>query len=329
MADQPATTTTTEPTPAAATPAAPATEPAAEPEPAKAPSLAEIKAARRVPKSEPSPASAASPAAPAATAKPEPKPADKPQTATIDMDGDALKNFTELNRQLREARTKTKNLEERIAGFGRFEKAQALAKEGKHYDAAREAGIDVDAALAELIGSNGGTAPTATQIDRKLLDRLDALEAKELARDKEAEDRKKQAATASVEEDRKVTGKYVTDNATKYPYLAKSPRLVGMAFDEYTSAKTKLEAAESRQLTGDENVRLMLAALEASEAESAKEFGAAPAPAAKTDDTEPATGLADGVRGGVRQPPLAAPKKLTWDELKRERAARRAANRSA
>jgi len=328
MADQPATTITTEPAPAAT----PAAEPAATvTEPVKAPSLAEIKAARRAPKAAAQPASgsAGSTSSPSTSSAqptsvtPAASAGDKPTTAQIDMDGEALKNFTELNRQLREARTKTKNLEDRIAGFGRFEKAQALAKEGKHYDAAKEAGIDVDAALAEILGQQGGAA-TSTQIDRKLLERLDALEADKLTRDKEADDRKKTTVAASIEEDRKITGKFVTDNATKYPYLAKSPRLVGMAFGEYTTAKTKIEATEGRELTGEENVRLMLATLDTCEAESVKEFGAA-APAAKADGEEASTGL-DGVaaRAGVRQLASAAPKKLTWDELKRERAAKRA-----
>ena len=202
-----------------------------------APTLAELKAARRdkaapTPKATVPPASGGStsssstPAPPAASGTPAPAAQGDKQTAQIDMSDDALKSFTNLQRELREARTKLKNTEDRIASFGKFEKAQTLAKEGKHYDAAREAGIDVDAALAELLGQNGGQSPTAGQIDKKLADEIADLVKFKDDTLKEREASKAADAEAVVKRDREVTGRFVTDNAAKYPFLAKSPDLV-------------------------------------------------------------------------------------------------------
>jgi len=243
------------------------------------------------------------------------------------MSDDALKSFTNLQRELREARTKLKNTEDRIASFGKFEKAQTLAKEGKHYDAAREAGIDVDAALAELLGQNGGQSPTAGQIDKKLADEIADLVKFKDDTLKEREASKAADAEAVVKRDREVTGRFVTDNAAKYPFLAKSPDLVDGVFADYTKAKAKLEA-EGEALSDKEQVKLMLDSLAVHEEKWAKVFGAPATTEAKTEGEQPA-GPDGSARAGVRQPPPAEKKKLTFDELKAERAARRIAARTA
>lgn len=321
MADTPTSTTTTT-APAATTTEATDVTGAAPP---PAPGLAAIKAARRaaaVPTPPATPNKEPTSDNTAAAAVPAPPP--EKATATIEMDEGALKQFSTLSRELRDAKKKASDLEAKIAGFSKFEKASALAKDGKHYDAAREAGIDVDAALAELLQNNPGTV-TATQIDKEMAKRLEALEAKDLEREKQREEGKKQASAASIEEDRKVTSKFVVDNAAKYPYLAKSPRLVGMAFGEYQGVKATLEAEKGGELSGDENVRLMLATLATFEADSAKEFG----PAATTESSEPTTGIDGGARAGVREPATKEPRKVTFAELKAERMAKRSAQRAS
>jgi len=307
-----------------------------------APTLAELKAARRdkaapAPKATVPPASgsggstssSSTPAAPATSGTPAPAAqGDKPPaTAQIDMSDDALKSFTNLQRELREARTKLKNTEDRIASFGKFEKAQTLAKEGKHYDAAREAGIDVDAALAELLGQNGGQSPTAGQIDKKLADEIADLVKFKDDTLKEREASKAAEVEAVVKRDREVTGRFVTDNAVKYPFLAKSPDLVDGVFSDYTKAKAKLEA-EGEALSDKEQVKLMLDSLAVHEEKWAKVFGTPATTEAKTEGEQPA-GPDGSARAGVRQPPPAEKKKLTFDELKAERAARRIAARTA
>src|SRR5690242_19039158 len=99
-----------------------------------APTLEELKAARRdkaapAPKATAPPpsgsggstSSSSTPAAPAASGTPAPAAQGDKQTVQIDMSDDALKSFTNLQRELREARTKLKNTEDRIASFGKFE----------------------------------------------------------------------------------------------------------------------------------------------------------------------------------------------------------------
>lgn len=232
------------------------------------------------------------------------------------MDAEALKNFTELNRQLRESKTKQKNLEERIAGFGRFEKAQALAKDGKHYDAAREAGIDVDAALAELLG-RGNANPTAGQIDAKLADEIADLKKFKEETVKEKEESKAAAAAQAEKADRTEVGGFVAANATKFPILAKAPELVDRVFEEFRTERAK-QQEEGEAMSSADQAKLVFKILQDHEGKWAKVFGApAPAPAAE------APASIDGARAGVREPPPSTKTKLTFDELKRERAAKR------
>jgi len=322
----PATTTT----PAAPAETAAEGDEAAPVAPPRAPSLNDMKAARRAkavaaPKAPAAPvaasgastSSSSTSAAPATNGTPAPNAAEPASaTATIEMDPAALKQFSTLSRELRDSRAKTKELEGKIAGFGKFEKAQALAKEGKHYDAAREAGIDVDAALAELLGQNGGTA-TSTQIDKKLADRLEALEKRDADRVKADQDRAAAETDAAVKRDRDVTGKFVEQNAAKYPHLAKAPELVDSVFSDYTKAKAKLEADGTKMSDADQ-VTLMLESLAVHEEKWAKAFG----PAATTEET-PTNGVDGTARAGVRQPADKPKHKLTFDELKAERMARR------
>ena len=173
-------------------------------------------------------------------------------------------------------------------------------------------------ALAELLGQNNGAAATTTQIDKKLLERLDALEKRDADRAKADQDRAAADAEAVTKRDREVTGKFVEQNAAKYPHLAKAPELVDHVFADYTKAKAKLEA-DGTPLGDKEQVALMLDSLAVHEEKWAKAFG--PAAAATTD--EPSNGVDSTARAGVRQPADKPKAKLTFEELKAERLARR------
>ena len=326
MADTPAAPVAAVPAPAApaSAPVVP-TDPASSTQPiaTKAPGIADLKAARRA--ATPAIDATPPPAAPVTTTTAEPPP--PKATATIEMDEGALKQFSTLSRELREAKAKAKDLEAKVAGFGKFEKAQALAKEGKHYDAAREAGIDVDAALAELLGNNNGAPASAAQIDKKLREEIDELKAFKNDTVKEREERKKAEAEATTQADRAATTKFVADNAAKYPFLAKSPKLVALAYTDFEQAKAKVEAESGETMSASEQAKLMVTALQVHEEDWSKALGAA-----KTEEP-PAEGLASGLgaeaRSGVRQQATPTAKKLTWEELKAERAAKRSAQRSA
>jgi hypothetical protein len=303
--------------------AAPAATETTSTAPAKAPTLADMKAARREKAATIADQQAAAAVvtqgqanlnAQAAGTPPKPDPA----TVTIDMDAGDLKKFATLSREKREALAKVKELEGKIGSFGKFEKASALAKEGKHYDAAREAGIDVDAAIAELLGQTNGQ-PTATQIDKDLKGRLEALEADNQAMKAKEESRQKAAKELAMETDRKTATEFVKTNQAKYPFLAKSSKLVDIAFKDYADNRAKIEAESGEEMSGAEQAKLLLAALSVHEEDWANALGDKPA-----SKTEAAPAGPDGsARAGVTQPPVKQKAKLTFEELKAERLARR------
>ena len=303
------------------TPAAPAAD-----QPAAAPTLAEVKAARRAAKAAPAAAKTTEPAPgvetgdakpkPAASA-PAPKPAEPPpakpaEPVKIDMDEKSLSQFTQLSKDVRETKEKLKAAEAKLAEFANFEKARGLAKDGKHYDAARAAGIDVDAALAELLQANPGqqASPELVALKRE----IDALKAKGDETEKAQAAAKAAEAEAAIKNDRAIAGKFVTDSATKYAHLAKAPELVDAAFNDFRQSREKLEKDTGAPMPGDEQAKLLLAALDVHEEKWAKVFGVA-----KTET--PAAGLDASVRASA-QPAVKQPERMTFAQVK---AARRAA----
>lgn len=314
MPDPVAAPATPSPVPAPA-PAAPAA-----PEPA---TLAAVKAARRgktapVVKGEPAagtetgdakpPAPAAAPPAPAA---PPPAP---PATAKIDMSEKELAQFTQLNKDVRETKEKLASAEARLLQFGKIEKARQLAKDGKNYDAIREAGFDIDAALAELLAKNPGQVPSPEllAIKREIDELKDVRTKDEQART----ERTAAEQAASLANDRQIASKFVTENVAKYGHLAKAPELVEAAFKDFADARTKLQAAGT-VMSGDDQAKLLLDALSVHEEKWARVFGAPPAPAAGFDSSQ---------RAGVTQPASKLPERMTFADVK---AARRAAGRKS
>lgn len=302
------------------TPAAPAAD-----QPAAAPTLAEVKAARRAPKAAapktdntlPAPGVDTGDAKPKpAAAAPAPKPVEPPakpaEAVKIDMDEKSLSQFTQLSKDVRETKEKLKAAEAKLAEFANFEKARGLAKDGKHYDAARAAGIDVDAALAELLQANPGQQASPELLTLKK--EIEALKAKGDEAEKAHAAAKAAEAEASLKNDRTVTGKVVADSAAKYPHLAKAPELVDAAFKDFTDSRSKLEKENGSPLPGDEQAKLLLAALDVHEEKWAKVFGTKPA-------ETPAAGLDASVRAAPT-PAAKQPERMTFAQVK---AARRAA----
>lgn len=297
-------------------------------QPAAAPTLAEVKAARRAKAAPPPAAKTTEPApgvetgdarpkpaptvAPPETPKPAEPPAVKPpETAKIDMDPKALSEFTQLSKEVREAKAKLKETEAKLVEFGKYQKAEELKKTGKHYDAIREAGFDVDAALAELLQANPGQAVSPQLLEMKR--ELEALKAKDADRDKQTAAEKEAAEKASVESDRKIALRHVTESAKTYPHLAKAPELVDAAFADFTKARAKLHEQNGVPLSGEEQAKLLTDALAVHEEKWAKVFGVPAAPPPAFDPTQ---------RGGVQQTTQKLPEKMTFAQVK---AARRAA----
>ena len=244
----------------------------AAPLPNAAPTLAEVKAARRTtkpaaaakPNAEPAPGVETGDVRPPAAAVPpavaKPPEAKPPETAKIDMDPAALSQFTELNKAVRETKTKLKEAETKLAEFAKIEKARGLSKEGKEYDAIREAGFDVDKALAELLAQNPGQQPSADLIALKR--EIDDLKTKAANQEKQRTEQTEAQKEASIKNDRAITGRVVTESASKYVHLAKAPELVDAAFKDFTDSRAKLETDAGRPLPSDEQAKLLLAALD-------------------------------------------------------------------
>lgn len=226
------------------------------------------------------------------------------------MDPAALKQFTTLNRELRAARAKQKEAEDRVAAFAKLERAQTLAKEGKHYDAAREAGIDVDAALAELLGAKG--APENAEL-RAITAKLEALEKAREAEAKTRDEAEKRAAAAEDERGRAAVVAHVGREAAKYPHLAKAPELVHAALKDADAAYAKLKT-DGADLTADEKNALILDALAAHEEKWAKTFGA---------PAKPVAGFGAELRGNVTEAATGQRKAMTFAEVKAARQAAR------
>jgi hypothetical protein len=230
------------------------------------------------------------------------------------MDPAALTQFTQLNRDVRETKKKLEEAEKKLGDFAKIEKARQLAKDGKHFDAIREAGFDVDAALAELLQQNGGQAsPDLIALKKE----IDELKGKQSSQEKEKAERAEADAAAAVKNDRTIAGKFVTENVAKYAHLAKASELVDAAFKDFTDARTKLEKEAGASLPGDEQAKLLIDALAVHEEKWAKVFGA---PSGEV----PVVGADASLRAGPPTPAAKQPDRMTFDQVK---AARRAAGK--
>ena len=297
------------------TPAAPAATPATEntlpAEPTPAPTIADIKAARRAAQKTTPPATPAS-NEPAKAVDDGGKPEAKTEPVQIDMDEKSLAQFTTLNKELRTARAKLKETEEKVAAYARYERAEALKKEGKHYDAAREAGFDVDAALHDLLGVQAQT-PEATELT-KLQKEVEDLKKARTDEQKAKDEQTKKSEAAEYERGHQRVIDHVTKEAAKYAYLSKDPDLVRAALKDaetaYEQLKTELRKDDpNADLPDDEKNKLLFDALDVHEEKWASKFGP------KKD----VPGFDSSLRGNVSEKADAPPKSMTFEEVKAAR----------
>ncbi len=286
-------------------------------------SLASLKAARR----------AAAKAAPsvAAPAPVEAKPAEpaaapastEPATATIDMDAASLAQFTGLNKKLRAAQDEAKQLQAKIAAFAKYEKAEALRTQGRHYDAAREAGIDVDAAIADLLGKTPEQAQGSDELAKIKTD-LEELRQAKADEEKARADQARTAAEQATERSRQAIVDAVSKAQDKFPMLSRSPDLVKAALADAEKAYEIIKA-KGKADTGQDDFDLDAAgknkllddALAVHEEKWAKTFGVVQP---KTDPAKPATpGFGAGMRGNVTAVKTEPAKRMTFEEVRARR----------
>ena len=326
-----ATTTTPAAAPAgapAALPGAPAALPgapetaleaaSAEPAAPKAVTLAELRAARK---------EAAQPAATTTTTTP---PANGATTETapparsavdVAVDPAQLAMFASLNKELRAARDKIKELSTASEPAQQLAAAKKLAAEGKHYDAIRALGLDFDSAVAEVVGAPGATKPDPELA--KLREEIAALKAGVSETQQQQTAAQRAAREAAVDN---IAARVAADGKT-YPYLARSKEWVREALTGADEAYAQAVAANGGPLTQEQKDQLIAAALTVAEerraAESKLYAPAAPAPAeapprAPEGRPGPRT-ITSAVRSAVTAPRAGGPK--TLDEIRRERRA--------
>ncbi len=292
----------------AANAATPATDSTLPLDPTPAPTISQIKAERRA---------ASKTAPPATSASNEPgkavddggKPEAKTEPVQIDMDEKSLAQFTTLNKDLRAARAKLKEAEEKVANYARYERAEALKKEGKHYDAAREAGFDVDAALHDLLGVQAKT-PEETEL-AKLQKEVEELKKTRTDEQKAKDEAAKKNEAAEYERGHQRVIEYVEKEAAKYAYLSKDPDLVHAALKDAETAyeKIKAELPKGEDLPADEKNKILFDALEVHEERWSSKFGP------KKD----VPGFDSSLRGNVSEKADAPPKSMTFEEVKAAR----------
>ena len=282
-------------------------------------------------------------AAVATTAAEPPKP-----TADViptDISDAALAQFTKLNRDLRTATTRIKELETAAGAssplLSKVQTAEKLAKEGKHYDAIKALGIvDFDKAAAEVMGQATAEAeldPKVKEIRdaanaeiQALKDKLAALEEGQTKTKEEREAEKKEAdaerkrldARAKEEGTTRIVAE-VTALADRFPFLSKSPDFVREALNGADEAYPLLVKKLGRDLNDDERNGLLRAALEEAETQHA---GRAKLYATATDRYKkpeeppapaPSPTVTSDVRGNVvsHKPRV----KKTFEQVKAER----------
>ncbi len=192
-----------------------------------------------------------------------------PPTAEIEMTPEQLKAATALSKEARAARQRIKELETKGAEVEPLTKAKQLAAEGKHLEAIRAMGIDLNAAVAEELG----TAPPPEEVDPKaaeLAKTIEDLKADSAERKKADEAAKTAAAAAARETDVKAVVEHVKADPGKYQFLSKRVEWVQEAYEGAAQAYPALVEKAGRELNPEEKHRLMVAALEEAEEEHKK-----------------------------------------------------------
>jgi hypothetical protein len=264
----------------------------------------------------------------------------KAETVETDIPAEKLKEFTKLNRDLRDATGELRTLKaDAVPRADRLKKAAELAKDGKHYEAIRALkadGIDFDKAAAEVLRLQTEEA-NADPETKKLRDdlaaaneRLAKLEDGQTQAQKDAKETAAAAAKAQKETRIEQIVAEVTLATERFPYLSKSAEFVREALEGADEAYPLAVKHYGRPLTDEEKNGLLRAALEAKEDEHAaraKLYGVKPRGQAKPKEGEKPPAAAsttptttDGaMRGTVA---VTVPhRKRTYAEIKAERRA--------
>lgn len=253
-------------------------------------------------------------------------------TAVIDMDEATLKAATALSREAREAKAKAKEFEAKAAEVAPLVAAKALVAQGKHLEAIKALGIDLNAAVAETLSGPGEAAePTAEAKElARLASELEAVKADQAARLERDKGDEAKRFEAMRQEDVKNVGEFVKKEDAKYPFLARSEKRIAAAYEGAVDANNTLVEKLGRQLTEPERHKLVLDALaerEAWHAEEAKLDGAGVSanPANVRTDPTPSTASArpttfsGDLRGGTVNPVTKQRSRMTFSEAKRAR----------
>lgn len=264
-------------------------------------------AAPPAPKVETTPKTETPPAAATTTTKTE---------AEVDLTDAELKQFTTLSRESRKDKARIKELEADAAKMQRYRELKA---EGKFEEAAALIEFDVDATVAKRLTADVKLTPEQQQIADLKKD-VDAVKADTDEQKKRDADLAAANAAAAKEKNSQTVIAFVADKKAEFPFLSRNPAWVATAYDQALDAFGKLPAAE-RPKTHPEReafVRAFLDEAEAEHAETARLYGATPAPNQLTD------------RSQARNPPAAngnrqqqasnnQPKKLTFEEVRYRR----------
>lgn len=266
----------------------------------------------------------------------------KAEPVATDVSEAPLAQFTKINRELREARAKVKELETKAPVADKLAAAQKLAAEGKHYEAIKALGLDFDAAAKQVIGLEEEAAkvdPKLREFQDKvdpeikaLREKLAALEEGQIkakaqmdaeAKAKEAEQRESGIARVVAE---------VTASAEAFPFLSTSKDFVVEALKGADEAYPLLKEKLGRDLTPTEKNNLLKASLEEAEEQHAqraklyakatkKKDPPAAAAATATDDEDAPAATPRTIDASVRSnvTSLRPRGKKTLEEIKQER----------
>lgn len=242
-----------------------------------------------------------------------------PSTVKVPIEADRLDAFVKLNTELREKDALIRDLSSKATAFERFQQYEALVKAGKHVEAARFIGFDMDKANMEILG-----ASPEPQVDP----RVEALE-REIAALK-ANDQSRQASEISEarEAGKQATIEHVKANAAEFPLLAKREKWVDAALSRAQRVHDETVQKEKRTLTMAEKDAIVLKALQDEEAERAedlKAFSVAPNDQQKGSGNQSSQGstgqmtITNANRGPVSNPGSTSKKKMSFEEVKRMR----------
>lgn len=263
----------------------------------------------------------------------------KTEPVATDVSEAQLAQFTKLNRDLRDARTKVKDLEAKAPMADKLTAALKLASEGKHYEAFKAAGLDFDAAAKQVLEIEEEASkvdPKLRELQEKIDPEIKALREKLAAleegqtktnaqRDAEAKAKEaelKEAGTARIVAE-------VTASADAFPFLSTSKDFVIEALKGADEAYPLLVEKLGRPLTDTEKNNLLKASLEEAEEQHAARHVLYQKASKKKDpptdtkkDDEPAAAAAprtidSSVRGNITT--LRPKEKKTLEQIKAER----------